>query len=85
MRGREGGKERVKEKEGRASMLQIILTHDNRVATLMLYRQLSMQHHPDRGGDQDTFMKIAKAYEACVTHSSIMSCCNQLFLCVSAV
>ena len=30
------------------------------------YRQLSMQHHPDRGGDQG-HMKIAKAYEACVT------------------
>ena len=44
-----------------------------------------MQNHPDRGRDQDTFMKIAKDYEACVTHSSIMSCCNQLFLCVSAV
>ena len=49
------------------------------------YRRLSMQHHPDRGGDQDTFLKIAKAYEACVTLSSIMSCCDQLFFCVSAV
>ncbi|XP_077976927.1 translocation protein SEC63 homolog [Glandiceps talaboti] len=28
------------------------------------YRQLSKVHHPDKGGDHLTFMKIAKAYEA---------------------
>nr|XP_006821135.1 PREDICTED: translocation protein SEC63 homolog [Saccoglossus kowalevskii] len=28
------------------------------------YRQLSLKHHPDKGGDHLTFMKIAKAYEA---------------------
>ena len=31
------------------------------------YRKLSKVFHPDKqGGDQDMFMKIAKAYEACV-------------------
>uniref|UniRef100_H2YM46 J domain-containing protein n=1 Tax=Ciona savignyi TaxID=51511 RepID=H2YM46_CIOSA len=28
------------------------------------YRQLSLENHPDKGGDSDTFMKIRKAYEA---------------------
>jgi curved DNA-binding protein CbpA len=29
------------------------------------YRKLSKVYHPDKeGGDQDMFMKIAKAYEA---------------------
>lgn len=27
------------------------------------YRSLAMQHHPDRGGDAETFSKIRKAYE----------------------
>lgn len=31
------------------------------------YRRLSKVYHPDKeGGDQEMFMKIAKAYEACV-------------------
>lgn len=28
------------------------------------YRQLSLQHHPDRGGDPKVFVTISKAYEA---------------------
>ncbi len=28
------------------------------------YRRLSMTHHPDKGGNQELFQKIAKAYEA---------------------
>nr|XP_002126467.1 translocation protein SEC63 homolog [Ciona intestinalis] len=28
------------------------------------YRQLSLENHPDKGGDSDTFMKIRKAYES---------------------
>ncbi|KAI8482878.1 hypothetical protein Bbelb_394130 [Branchiostoma belcheri] len=28
------------------------------------YRLLSLKHHPDKGGDEDTFRKIAKAYQA---------------------
>jgi DnaJ-class molecular chaperone len=27
------------------------------------YRQLAMQHHPDRGGDQNKFQKIQEAYD----------------------
>lgn len=28
------------------------------------YRKLVMIHHPDRGGDQETFLRIQKSYEA---------------------
>jgi len=28
------------------------------------YRKLAMKHHPDKGGDQDKFKEISKAYEA---------------------
>ena len=28
------------------------------------FRQLSLENHPDKGGDSETFMKIRKAYEA---------------------
>lgn len=28
------------------------------------YRILSLKHHPDKGGDEATFMRIAKAYAA---------------------
>lgn len=28
------------------------------------YRGLTMQHHPDRGGDPKRFMRIARAYAA---------------------
>lgn len=28
------------------------------------YRVLSLKHHPDKGGDEATFMRIAKAYAA---------------------
>ncbi|XP_035687196.1 translocation protein SEC63 homolog [Branchiostoma floridae] len=28
------------------------------------YRSLSLTHHPDKGGDEDTFRRIAKAYQA---------------------
>ena len=32
------------------------------------YRQLSLRYHPDKDtGNQDKFMKIAKAYEAYVS------------------
>ncbi|XP_070568773.1 translocation protein SEC63 homolog [Ptychodera flava] len=34
------------------------------------YRQLSKLHHPDKGGDHLTFMKIAKAYEALTDEES---------------
>lgn len=27
------------------------------------WRQLSMQHHPDRGGDKDIFYELNQAYE----------------------
>jgi DnaJ-class molecular chaperone len=27
------------------------------------YRQLISKHHPDKGGDQDTFISIRQAYE----------------------
>jgi DnaJ family protein A protein 2 len=27
------------------------------------YKKLAMKHHPDRGGDEDTFKSISKAYE----------------------
>ena len=30
------------------------------------YRTLSLQHHPDKGGDEKTFMRISKAYAAYV-------------------
>ncbi len=26
------------------------------------YRKLAMEHHPDRGGDEDTFKEISEAY-----------------------
>ncbi|QST03125.1 DnaJ domain-containing protein (plasmid) [Pontibacillus sp. ALD_SL1] len=29
------------------------------------YRALAKTHHPDRGGDAETFKKIQKAYEFC--------------------
>ena len=28
------------------------------------YRELSKAHHPDRGGDEAVFVKVARAYEA---------------------
>lgn len=28
------------------------------------YRVLSLKHHPDKGGDEAMFMKLAKAYSA---------------------
>lgn len=28
------------------------------------YRVLSLKYHPDKGGDEATFMRIAKAYAA---------------------
>ena len=28
------------------------------------YRQLISKHHPDRGGDRETFINIRQAYEA---------------------
>lgn len=28
------------------------------------YRDLSLKHHPDRGGEEETFVKISKAYKA---------------------
>jgi len=35
------------------------------------YRQLSLRYHPDKDtGNQDKFMKIAKAYEAYVNKTS---------------
>jgi len=27
------------------------------------YRKLAVQHHPDKGGDEDTFKKISEAYD----------------------
>ena len=27
------------------------------------YRKLSLQHHPDRGGNEETFKKLSEAYE----------------------
>ena len=27
------------------------------------YRKKAMQHHPDRGGDEETFKEISRAYE----------------------
>ena len=27
------------------------------------YRKLSLQHHPDRGGDAEQFKKVSEAYE----------------------
>ena len=27
------------------------------------FRKLSMKHHPDRGGDKETFQKINEAYQ----------------------
>lgn len=36
------------------------------------YRQLSLRYHPDKDtGNQDKFMKIAKAYEAYVNKASL--------------
>uniref|UniRef100_A0A3P8UTX3 SEC63 homolog, protein translocation regulator n=1 Tax=Cynoglossus semilaevis TaxID=244447 RepID=A0A3P8UTX3_CYNSE len=34
------------------------------------YRVLSLKFHPDKGGDQDTFMRIAKAYNALTNEQS---------------
>lgn len=34
------------------------------------YRKLSMQHHPDRGGEEAEFYKIATAYETLVDEES---------------
>ncbi|CAD5126571.1 DgyrCDS14665 [Dimorphilus gyrociliatus] len=34
------------------------------------YRKLSKKHHPDKGGDHKTFMKIAKAYAALTDEES---------------
>ena len=41
------------------------------------YRQLSLRYHPDKDtGNQDKFMKIAKAYEAYVNKAvlNLLSC-----------
>ncbi len=27
------------------------------------YKKLAMKHHPDRGGDEDTFKQIGRAYD----------------------
>ena len=32
------------------------------------YRAKASQHHPDRGGDHDEFIKIRQAYEILKTH-----------------
>ncbi|TRY99183.1 hypothetical protein DNTS_001981 [Danionella cerebrum] len=34
------------------------------------YRVLSLKHHPDKGGDEATFMKLAKAYSALTNEES---------------
>ena len=34
------------------------------------YKKASMQHHPDRGGDEDTFKKINEAYSTCLLYTS---------------
>uniref|UniRef100_A0A3B3DPQ0 Translocation protein SEC63 homolog n=1 Tax=Oryzias melastigma TaxID=30732 RepID=A0A3B3DPQ0_ORYME len=34
------------------------------------YHALSLKHHPDRGGDETTFMRIAKAYSALTNEQS---------------
>lgn len=36
----------------------------NERAIRSAYRKLSVIHHPDKGGDEETFMNIAKAYKA---------------------
>jgi translocation protein SEC63 len=30
------------------------------------YRRLSLEHHPDKGGDEQTFVRLTKAYKAYV-------------------
>ena len=32
------------------------------------YRELAARHHPDKGGDIETFIRIRKAYETLVSH-----------------
>jgi len=28
-----------------------------------IYRKLALKHHPDQGGNQETFVKLAKYYQ----------------------
>ena len=32
------------------------------------YRKLAKEHHPDRGGDKDNFLKLNAAYETLRNH-----------------
>lgn len=34
-----------------------------RVEFTRLFRKLALTHHPDKGGDHDTFLKLAEAYQ----------------------
>lgn len=44
------------------------------------YRVLSLKFHPDKGGDEATFMRIAKAYAAWVSFRSSLLKPNSFFL-----
>lgn len=41
---------------------------DNKRAIIVNYRRLALKHHPDRGGDEETFKKIVYAYKQLLHH-----------------
>ncbi|MBR7888858.1 DnaJ domain-containing protein [Marinomonas sp. A79] len=51
------------DREAALKTLQIDNTNPSKADIKQQYRKLAQQHHPDRGGDQDTFISLRQAYE----------------------
>ncbi|TYL46678.1 DNA-J related domain-containing protein [Marinomonas sp. IMCC 4694] len=51
------------DREAALNTLQIDVANPSKADIKQQYRKLAQQHHPDRGGDQDVFIDLRKAYE----------------------
>lgn len=51
------------DRDAALKMLEIDGSNPSKADIKQQYRKLAQQHHPDRGGDQDTFIDLRQAYE----------------------
>jgi len=64
MGGGMGGGRRTRGEVDNSGLYQALEVEKNATTAEIkkAYRKMAMKHHPDKGGDQDTFKKIGKAY-----------------------